>query len=215
MTPAGQLLHLLEAHVSATVFAWAIARALVPLPSPSVLMIAGALVVPAAASWSRAALVVFFRLGLPGAAGTTLGSWVYYQLARSKGPAFAERYAPAVGLRKNFVRRMERLSSGHKGFLCAALFAVPFVPLIVASAACGLAGASKRRFAAGCFAGSLIRCCVLALAGRVTRETYGPVLAASWKAWPLVLLGTAAAAAALLKLRARGRTLRRSTSAPS
>lgn len=168
----GMLLAFLKAHELAGIFVWGALKAAVPFPSPSVMMIAGALVVPAGAGWLKAAALLCLRIGLPGAAGTTLGSWGYYRLARRRGAEFAERWAPAVGVRRALVLRVERLSGENKALLTFALFAVPVVPLILAAVTAGLAKASGRRFAAGCFAGSLIRGCLLGLAGHLTRQTY-------------------------------------------
>ncbi len=203
---------LLRAHEVLFIFVWGAVKALLPFPSPSLMMLTGALFVPPGTGLLKAAAIVLARIGVPGAAGTTAGSWVYYELARAKGQPFAERWAPAVGLRRAMIVRFERLSGQNKTLLAFILFAVPLVPLILAAVASGIAGASRRRFAAGAFAGSVARCFLLGWAGHVTRRTYAEL--AGGLPTPALLAAAAMIGAAALLLSRRTRARQAAPAAP-
>ncbi len=200
---AAKVWALLESHGPASVFAWGVGKSLLPFPAPSVFVLAGAVAVHPGASLASALGTVFLRVGLPGAAGITLGAYPYYRWAYRGGWPALERWGPRLGLSRRMLRRWGQALGRRRVAAILLLRALPVAPVVLGSAVAGVAQAGLWEYALWTFLGSLIRTVLLGVLGWAMRESYGNL---GWRFAPWearVLLALSAAAILLLLLRRR------------
>ena len=86
--------------------------ACIPVPSEAVMTFGGALAGGLLAS-DHQAHVSLVGIGLAGAFGNLIGSWIAYAVGRYAGPAFVERWGRYVFLRPHHLRRSEQFFDRH------------------------------------------------------------------------------------------------------
>lgn len=186
---------LLKHHPSAGVFVWCFFKSILPVPTPSLTALAGATI---EAPGARAAFVpIFLYVGVPGAAGLTIGGFVLYWLARYRGEELVRRLGPRFGRQWQVVERARRKLGGHRGSLIGGLRALPFIPVMAGAIAAGLLEAPVAEFAAWSFGGGIVRCVLLGYAGFLFKRMEGNAAHARWGASAAVALGAAVCGALL------------------
>ncbi|MEW5907126.1 MAG: VTT domain-containing protein [Elusimicrobiota bacterium] len=207
------ILDLIRAHGPASVFVGVMVESIiVPIPSPVIIMGAGAILIdPGAAAapalWDIARLIV-----LPGAAASTLGSFIGYGIGYWGGKPLIDRLSRFLGFGWEDVLAMERRWTGARvGLSIFLLRALPIVPLSLISAAAGVIRLPAGGFTLWTLLGSVPRCFFLGWLGWQMKDAYlglaGKLNTAESAVSALLVLG---AAALVLWLRGRmGRRLSR------
>ena len=167
------IMDLMRTHGPATVFVGVIIESvIVPIPSPLIIMGAGALLIEPGLSSAAAFAPITLRIVLPGAAASTLGAFFAYGVAFWGGKPLIDRYSAFLGFDWDDVLSMEKKLLGRVGPMIFLLRALPVVPLSLISAAAGVLRLPAGPFSLWTFLGSLPRCLILGYLGYLTRDTY-------------------------------------------
>lgn len=167
------IMDMMRAHGPATVFIGVIIESvIVPIPSPLIIMGAGALLIEPGLSWAAALPPIFLKIVLPGAAASTLGAFFAYGIAYWGGKPMIDRFSAFLGFTWEDIGAMEKRLAGRVGLMIFLLRALPIVPLSLISAAAGVLRLPAGGFSLWTFLGSLPRCLILGLLGYLTRDTY-------------------------------------------
>ncbi|MBI4249508.1 MAG: VTT domain-containing protein, partial [Elusimicrobia bacterium] len=133
------IMSLLQTHGAAAVFIGVIIESIiVPIPSPLIIMGAGALLIEPGLSWSGALSPILARIVLPGAVASTVGAFFAYGIAYWGGKPLIDRLAPFLGFDWQDILRMEARLLGKVELMIFTLRALPIVPLSLISAAAGV-----------------------------------------------------------------------------
>jgi membrane protein DedA with SNARE-associated domain len=163
----------LQSHGVGAVFLLTCLEAVVvPFPTPPVIMAAGAFLVPHNLSWQHAFVPLLLHVAIPGAAGTTTGSLVFYALCYWGGRKMINRYGRWM---KVGWEDVNRVAERFRGRIAAAVFsarALPMFPMSLISAAAGVLRMPLPAFLGWSFAGTLLRYLMLGYAGFLTRDAY-------------------------------------------
>jgi membrane protein DedA with SNARE-associated domain len=164
----------IRAHGALSVFLGVIIESvIVPLPSPVIIMGAGAVLVPAELPLAQALQTVFWQIVVPGSIASTLGSLIGYGIGYWGGKPVVERARRFLGFGWDDVQAMERrLSARNGGPVIFLLRALPIVPLSLISIAGGLIRWPIGAFIGWTFLGSVPRCWLLGYLGWAMRGTY-------------------------------------------
>lgn len=125
-----------------------------PIPSPIVMTLAGSL----AASQSAPAIYLLV-LGLIGAIGKTLGSYLVYYVADKAEDILLTKFGKLLGVSHKEVESIGRhLNKGRRDDIVLFLLrAIPIVPTAPVSIVCGLIKLNKRTYIVSTFFGTLVR----------------------------------------------------------
>ena len=146
---------------------------IVPIPSPLIIMGAGAILIRPELSWTQALSPILLQIVLPGSLAATGGAFVGYAIGFWGGRTAIERFQRFFGFGWADVQAMEaRLRRREAGWLIAALRAAPIVPLSLISIALGMIRWPVGSFAGWTWLGSVPRCLLLAYLGWLTRDAY-------------------------------------------
>ncbi len=146
---------------------------IIPIPSPLIIMGAGALLISPEASWPQALFQILQRIVLPGSIASTLGAFIGYGIGFWGGKPLVKRWQGYLGFGWDQVMTMEqRLKRHHPGRVLFLLRALPVVPLSLISIAAGFLRWPAHSFAGWTWLGSLVRCLLLGYLGWATREAY-------------------------------------------
>lgn len=146
---------------------------IVPIPSPLIIMGAGALLIEPGLPPSSALYSIMLRVVLPGSIASTLGAYFAYGIAFWGGKKLVDRFQSFLGFSWDEIAAMEkRLEARHMGLMIFALRALPVVPLSLISAAAGVLRLPAASFAFWTLLGSVPRCLVLGYLGYLMRDTY-------------------------------------------
>lgn len=160
-------------HGPSTVFIGVIIESIiVPIPSPLIIMGAGALLIEPGLSAASAFLPIFLKIVLPGAIASTLGAYFAFYIAYWGGKPLIDRFSAFLGFSWDNLEKMEKHISGRIPLMLFLLRAVPIVPLSLISAAAGVVRIPVWEFTLWTFLGSLPRCLLLGYLGYLTRDTY-------------------------------------------
>lgn len=164
---------LLQDHGAAAVFIGVIVESIiVPIPSPLIIMGAGAILIEPGLSWSAAFSPIMLQVVLPGAVASTIGAYVAYGIAYLGGKPVIERFTRFLGFNWEDILAMDRRIVGKMGVMLFILRALPVVPLSLISATAGALRLPLLKFSLWTFAGSLPRCLLLGYMGYLTRDAY-------------------------------------------
>jgi membrane protein DedA with SNARE-associated domain len=201
------IMNLMIAHGPATVFIGVIIESIiVPIPSPLIIMGAGALLIDPALTPSAAAVAILVKIVLPGAIASTVGAYFAYLIAYWGGKPLIDRLKGLLGFGWDDVLSMEHRIAGRVNLMIFLLRALPVVPLSLISAAAGVLRLPPAQFGAWTLAGSIPRCLILGWLGFLMRDTYRGLAERLNSVETLVSGGIVVAAVALiLWLRARMR----------
>lgn len=200
-----QIMEAMQAHGPVVVF-WGviIESIIVPIPSPLIIMGAGALLIEPGLSKGAAFLPIATRIVLPGAVASTLGAFFAYGIAYWGGKPMIDRFGRFLGFDWDDILGMEGRLKGRVPLMVFLLRAAPIVPLSLISAAAGVLRLPVWQFSLWTFLGSLPRCLLLGYLGYLTRDTYEGLAKSINRAESLVSAAIVLGAVALvLLLRAR------------
>lgn len=167
------IMDMMQAHGPAVVFLGVIVESvIVPIPSPLIIMGAGALLIQPGLSWSGAFTPIVLKIVLPGAVASTLGAYFAYAIAYWGGKPLIDRFGAFLGFDWDDILGMEARIKGRVPTMIFLLRALPIVPLSLISAAAGVLRLPMGQFTLWTFVGSIPRCLLLGYLGYLTRDTY-------------------------------------------
>lgn len=167
------IMEAMRAYGPITVFIGVIIESvIVPIPSPLIIMGAGAILIEPELSAGAAFWPIIVRIVLPGAVASTLGAYFAYGIAFWGGKPVIDRFSRFLGFDWDEVRAMEARIEGRVNAMIFLLRALPIVPLSLISGAAGVLRLPAFQFGLWTFLGSVPRCLLLAWLGFLARDTY-------------------------------------------
>lgn len=150
-----------------------IEQIIVPIPSPMIVMGAGAILILPGLSIPDAFLQILWVIVLPGSVASTLGSYIGYMISYYGGKALVVRLQRFLDVDWNQIERLEKRFQGKKEALSIFLSrAIPVFPISLISIFAGLLRVPIRPFTAYTFLGSIVRCFLLGFFGWWIGATY-------------------------------------------
>ena len=150
-----------------------IEQIIVPIPSPLIVMGAGALLISPGLSIPNALFQILWIIVLPGTIASTLGSFIGYLISYHGGKALVARYQRFLGVDWGEIENLERRFQGKKEALIIFLTrAIPVFPISLISIFSGLLRVPVRPFTLYTFLGSIFRCLFLGFVGWWIGATY-------------------------------------------
>lgn len=168
------ILGLMRAHGQLSVFIGVmIEQVIVPIPSPMIIMGAGAVLISPEFSLSNAILQILWVIVLPGTLASTLGSFIGYGISYYGGKALVIRLQRFLDVDWGQIERLEKRFQGKGEAWSLFLFrAIPVFPLSLVSVFAGLLRIPVRPFTLYTFLGSIFRCLFLGIVGWWAGATY-------------------------------------------
>lgn len=168
------IMELLREHPALSVFVGVLIESvIVPIPSPLIIMGAGALLIDPSISFSQSLHPIIFQIGLPGSTASTLGAYIAYGIGYWGGKPAIDKFQKFLGFNWEDVQAMEkRFVENRAGLILFSLRAVPIVPLSLISAAAGAIRIQLWPFTLWTFLGSIPRCLFLGYLGWMMHDTY-------------------------------------------
>ena len=153
-----------------------IEQIIVPIPSPMIIMGAGAILILPELSIPNAFLQILWIIVLPGTVASTLGSFIGYTISYYGGKALVVRLQRFLGVNWDEIEILERRFQGKKEALSIFLSrAIPVFPISLVSIFAGLLRIPIKPFTLYTFLGSIFRCFFLAFVGWWIGSTYEKV----------------------------------------
>jgi membrane protein DedA with SNARE-associated domain len=170
-------MELMKAHGQLSVFIGVmIEQIIVPIPSPLIIMGAGAILISPELSIPSAFLQILWIIVLPGTLASTLGSYIGYSISYYGGKALVDRFQRFLGVDWKEIENLEKRFRGKKEAWSLFLFrAIPVFPISLVSVFAGLFHIPIRPFTLYTFLGSVFRCLFLAFVGWWIGATYEKV----------------------------------------
>ena len=167
-------MELMRAHGQLAVFIGVmIEQIIVPIPSPLIIMGAGAILIPPGLSVPSAFLQILWIIVLPGSIASTLGSYIGYMISFYGGKALVLRFQRFLDVDWDQIERLEKRFQGKKEALSIFLSrAIPVFPISLVSIFAGLLRIPIKPFTIYTFLGSIFRCFFLAFVGWWIGATY-------------------------------------------
>jgi len=171
------IMDLMRAHGQLSVFIGVmIEQIIVPIPSPLIVMGAGAILILPDLSIPSAFLQILWVIVLPGSIASTLGSYIGYMISYYGGKALVVRFERFLGVDWEEIENLEKRFQGRKEALSVFLSrAIPVFPISLVSIFAGLLRIPLRPFTLYTFLGSIFRCFFLAFVGWWIGATYEKV----------------------------------------
>lgn len=167
------IMSLMVTHGAQTVFIGVIIESIiVPIPSPLIIMGAGAILIEPGLHWGAAFLPIFTKIVLPGGVASTLGAFFAFGIAYWGGKPMIDRFHKLLGFSWDDILGMEKRLEGRVSLMIFLLRALPIVPLSLISAAAGVLRIPIWQFTLWTFIGSIPRCLILGYLGYFTRDAY-------------------------------------------
>ena len=167
----------MKAHGQLSVFVGVmIEQIIVPIPSPLIIMGAGAILIPAEFSVPNAFLQILWVIVLPGSVASTLGSYIGYLISFYGGKALVVRLQRFLDVDWQEIETLEKRFKGKKEAL--GIFfsrAIPVFPISLVSIFAGLLRIPIRPFTLYTFLGSIFRSFFLGFFGWWIGATYEKV----------------------------------------
>ena len=170
-------MELMRAHGQLAVFVGVmIEQIIVPIPSPLIIMGAGAILILPNLSIPDAFLQILWIIVLPGAIASTLGSYIWYMISFYGGKALVLRFQRFMDVGWDEIGNLEKRFQGKKEALSIFLSrAIPVFPISLVSIFAGLLRIPLKPFTVYTFLGSIFRCLFLAFVGWWIGATYEKV----------------------------------------
>ena len=167
-------MELMRAHGQLAVFIGVmIEQIIVPIPSPLIIMGAGAILIPPGLSIPNAFLQILWIIVLPGSIASTLGSYIGYMISFYGGKALVLRFQRFLDVDWDQIERLEKRFQGKKEALSIFLSrAIPVFPISLVSIFAGLLRIPIKPFTIYTFLGSIFRCLFLSFFGWWIGATY-------------------------------------------
>jgi len=164
----------MRAHGQLSVFIGVmIEQVIVPIPSPMIIMGAGAILISPELSILNAFLQILWLIVLPGTIASTLGSYIGYTVSYYGGKALVIRFQRFLDVDWNQIERLEKRFQGKKEAWSLFLArAIPVFPISLVSIFSGLFRIPIRPFTLYTFLGSIFRCLFLGFVGWWAGATY-------------------------------------------
>jgi membrane protein DedA with SNARE-associated domain len=171
------IMELMRTHGQLSVFIGVIVeQIIVPIPSPLIVMGAGALLIPPGLSIPSSFLQILWIIVLPGTIASTLGSYIGYLISYYGGKALVVRFQRFLGVDWKEIENLEKRFQGKKEALSIFISrAVPVFPISLVSIFAGLLRVPVRPFTFYTFLGSIFRCFFLGFVGWWIGATYEKV----------------------------------------
>jgi membrane protein DedA with SNARE-associated domain len=168
------IMELMRTHGQLSVFIGVIIeQIIVPIPSPVIVMGAGAILVPPELSIPSAFLQILWIIVVPGTIASTLGSYIGYLISYYGGKALVVRFQRFLGVDWKEIENLEKRFQGKKEALSIFFFrAIPVFPISLVSIFAGLLRTPVRPFTLYTFLGSIFRCLLLGFVGWWIGATY-------------------------------------------
>ena len=168
------IMNLMRAHGQLSVFVGVmIEQIIVPIPSPLIIMGAGAILVPSGLSIPQAFLQILWLIVLPGTIASTLGSYIGYLISFYGGKALVIRFQRFLDVDWKEIENLEKRFQGKREALTIFLSrAIPVFPISLVSIFAGLLRVPIRPFTLFTFLGAIFRCFFLAFVGWWIGATY-------------------------------------------
>src|SRR4030042_2876421 len=168
------IMELMRTHGQLSVFIGVmIEQIIIPIPSPMIIMGAGAILVSPGLSIPNAFLQILWVIVLPGTIASTLGSYIGYTISYYGGKALVVRFQRFLGVDWDQIERLEKRFQGKKEALSIFLSrAIPVFPISLVSIFAGLLRIPIKPFTIYTFLGSIFRCFFLAFFGWWIGATY-------------------------------------------
>ncbi len=153
-----------------------IEQVIVPIPSPMIIMGAGAILISPDLSIPHGILQILWIIVLPGTIASTLGSYIGYTISYYGGKALVIRFEQFLGVDWDQIERLERRFQGKKVAWSLILArAIPAFPLSLISVLGGLLRIPIKPFTLYTFIGSIFRIFFLGFVGWWIGATYEKV----------------------------------------
>jgi membrane protein DedA with SNARE-associated domain len=167
-------MELMRSHGQLSVFIGVIIeQIIVPIPSPLIVMGAGAILISPEFSVPKAFLQILWIIVLPGTIASTLGSYIGYLISYYGGKALVTRYQRFLGVDWKEIENLESRFRGKREALTVFFArAIPVFPISLVSIFAGLLHVPIRPFTFYTFVGSIFRCFLLGLVGWWIGATY-------------------------------------------
>ena len=150
-----------------------IEQIIVPIPSPLIIMGAGAILIPHGISIPNAFLQILWIIVLPGSLASTLGSYIGYMISFYGGKALVLRFQRFLDVDWDQIERLEKRFQGRKEAWSIFLSrAIPVFPISLVSIFAGLLRIPIKPFTIYTFLGSIFRCFFLGFFGWWIGATY-------------------------------------------
>jgi membrane protein DedA with SNARE-associated domain len=171
------IMELMRTHGQLSVFIGVIIeQIIVPIPSPFIVMGAGALLISPGLSIPSAFLQILWIIVLPGTIASTLGSYIGYLISYYGGKALVVRFQRFLGVDWKEIENLEKRFQGKKEALSIFFSrAIPVFPISLVSIFAGLLRVPVRPFTLYTFLGSIFRCLFLGFVGWWIGATYEKV----------------------------------------
>jgi len=168
------IMNLMRAHGQLSVFVGVmIEQIIVPIPSPLIIMGAGAILIPSGLSIPQAFLQILWLIVLPGTIASTLGSYIGYLISFYGGKALVIRFQRFLDVDWKEIENLEKRFQGKTEALTIFLSrAIPVFPISLVSIFAGLLRVPIRPFTVFTFLGAIFRCFFLAFVGWWIGATY-------------------------------------------
>ncbi len=167
------LIQSIQTHGPASVFLGVIIESvIIPLPSPLIIMAAGALLIAPDLAWPAAVWAILRLIVVPGSVASTLGALIGYGIGYGGGKPLIQRSSRYLGFGWPEVQAMEARLSHGGGWWIVGLRALPVVPLSLISVAGGMLRWRLPAFLGWTWLGSVPRCLILGGLGWATRDAY-------------------------------------------
>ncbi len=164
----------MKAHGQLSVFIGVmIEQIIVPIPSPLIIMGAGAILISPEFSIPNAFLQILWIIVLPGTVASTLGSYIGYTISYYGGKSLVVRFQRFLDVDWGEIENLEKRFHGKREALSIFLLrAIPVFPISLVSIFAGLIRIPIRPFTLYTFLGSIFRCFSLGFVGWWVGTTY-------------------------------------------
>jgi membrane protein DedA with SNARE-associated domain len=171
------VMELMRSHGQFSVFIGVmIEQIIVPIPSPLIVMGAGAILISSGLPIPSAFVQILWIIVLPGAVASTLGSFIGYLISFYGGKALVVRFQRFLGVDWREIENLEKRFKGKKEALSIFFSrAIPVFPISLVSIFAGLLRIPIRPYTLYTFLGSIFRCFFLGFVGWWIGATYEKV----------------------------------------
>jgi membrane protein DedA with SNARE-associated domain len=146
---------------------------IVPIPSPLIIMGAGAILILPGISIPDASLQILWTIVLPGSIASTLGSYIGYMISFYGGKTLVVRLQRFLDVDWDQMERLEkRFQGGGEALGIFLSRAIPVFPISLVSIFAGLLRIPIKPFTIYTFLGSMFRCFFLGFLGWWIGATY-------------------------------------------
>lgn len=168
------IMELMRAHGQLSVFIGVmIEQIIVPIPSPLIIMGAGAILIMPGVSIEKALIDILWIIVLPGTIASTLGSYIGYMISFYGGKSLVLKLRRFLDINWEELENLERRFLGKKeGITIFFLRAIPVFPISLVSIFAGLIRIPVKPFTLYTFLGAIFRCLFLGFFGWWIGATY-------------------------------------------